>query len=218
MADSTAQIRTSYGGLRRPKSDAPKERLTALQKAHRSEELAKAHAQALLGDDTLYRSLIDIRFAVECVTSLGGGFGEPLPNGQYGRRRKFDRPLFLTPNGLIEAYPESDTDLFVLIEHATSAVHSFKQGGQWEIRETLLSMEMTTKPYLRWAREVKGKTYVQAHRTFEELTEIYSQGGRLALANLYTKSHVAKIIARLREDGVPMHEHDKEKAGFGVPG
>ena len=140
-----------------------------------------------------------------------------LPGGQYSRRRKFSNPLFLTPYGLLEAYPERDADLFVLLEVAQKSVHDLQCGGEWQVRETLLTMEMSTKPYLRWLKEVKGRAYAEPRRSLDEQADIYRQGGRAALRSLYTKAHVAKILSKLREGRFPMHEEDKNCAEFGVP-
>ncbi len=196
----------SGGGLRRPKSATPKPRLTTAQREASTEQVRLAREQAIAGDDAALRTLTDVRYAVECVVDAGEPFGGQLPNGQYSRRRKFSNPLFLTPAGLIEAYPEKDEDLFTLQEQSLAAVHALGRGGEWAIRETLLSMEMSNKQYVRWLAEVKGKTYIEAKRSIEELAEIYRQGGRLALRSLYTREHVAKIVTRLRKLGVAVQE------------
>lgn len=209
-----AQIRVCYGGLRRQPPAAPIKRMTAAEREKRAALVTDARAHALAGDDSELRALIDIRYAVECFTNIGGPFGETLPGGQYGRKRKFSNPLFLTPYGLLEAYPERDADLFVCSEVAQNAIHALQRGGEWEIRETLLTMEMCKKPYLRWLKEVKAQDYSEPRRSLEELAEIYRQGGRSALSLLYTRSHVSKTISKLREQGVEIRPEDLDKAGF----
>ena len=85
---------------------------------------------------------------------------------------------------------------------------------EWETGETLLTMEMSKKPYLRWLKEVKDQDYSEPRRSLEESAEIYRQGGRSALSLLYTRSHVSKTISKLREQGVEIRPEDLDKAGF----
>ena len=128
-----AQIRVSHGGLRRQPPADPIKRMTAAEREKRVVLVTDARARALAGDDSELRALVDIRYAVECFTNIGGAFGEALPGGQYGRKRKFSNPLFLTPYGLLEAYPERDADLFVISEVAQNAVYALQRGGEWEV-------------------------------------------------------------------------------------
>lgn len=202
----------TQGGLRRPKATTPKVRLSKAESETRLVEFRKAMDEALSGNDSLLRTLTDIRYTAECVVDAGGILGKSLPNASYGRRRKFSNPLFLTPSGLKEAYPEKDEDLFSVLQHVTDAVRQLGRGGDWSIRETLLFMETSNKRYLRWAAEVKGKEYTEVKRTLEELAEIYQRGGRAALRELYTREHVAKIITRLRSVGTSMHINDQGHA------
>lgn len=211
------QIRVCHGGIPRRWPAATRPRLTLAETEERTEQISKARMQAMAGNDAALRSLIDSRYAVECFSELGGPYGEKLPGGQYSRKRKFSNPLFLTPYGLLEAYPERDADLFVDCEAAQRAVHALQRGGQWEVRETLLTMEMSRKSYLRWFKEVKGKVYAEPRRSLADQAEIYRQGGRAALRALYTASHVSKIISKLRSEGFPMWEEDKNSVEFGAP-
>jgi hypothetical protein len=179
----------------------------------RALQFAEATKLANDGDDAMLRTMTDIRFAVECVVDAGGIMNNKSPRAQYGRRRKFSNPLFLSPAGLIESYPENDQDLFTSEEIAVAAIRKLGVGGEWNVRETLLTMETANKRYLRWVAEVKGKEFSEARRSLEELAEIYRQGGRDALRALYTREHVAKIVTKLRSAGVQMQGDDDWTSG-----
>lgn len=213
QAPSPLNLHISRGGIYRKKIDAPKVRLTKAEMEIRSLQLAEATKLANDGDDTMLRTMTDIRFAVECVVDAGGIMNNKSPRAQYGRRRKFSNPLFLSPAGLIESYPENDEDLFTSEEVAVAAIRKLGVGGEWNVRETLLTMETSSKRYLRWVAEVKGKEFSEARRTLDELAEIYRQGGRAALRALYTREHVAKIVTRLRAAGVQMQGDDDWTSG-----
>jgi hypothetical protein len=200
------RIRITGGGLRRPKPATPPPRMTVALREEHIKQLALAREQAVAGNEAALRSLTDVRYAAECVTDLGKPYGQHLPSEQYGRRRKFSNPLFLTPAGHLKSYPEEDEHLFVSSESAVDAVKKLGQGSDWEVRETLLCMELARKPYLRWVIEVKGRLYSEPRRSLDDLAEIYRQGGRAALCNLYTKSYVCKILVRLRASGVAVDE------------
>jgi len=153
-----------------------------------------ARVRALSGDDADLRRLSLERFVVECVTEIGQYTNAP-------RKRKFSNPLFLTPDGLLHAFPENDQALFSTNEVALDTLKKSGE-GHWEIRQTTLEAELRKKPYLRWVREVKGRDYQEPRRTEAELLTIYENGGRDALLKLYSKAHAFKIAKRLKASPV----------------
>lgn len=164
-----------------------------LSRAERDASVAamnSARVRALAGDDADLRHLSLERFVVECVTETGQYTGSP-------RKRKFSNPLFLTPDGMLHAFPENDKDLFSMHEVALDSLKK-SADGHWEIRQTTLEAELRKKPYLRWVREVKGHDYQEPRRTEAELLTIYENGGRDALLKLYSKAHAFKIAKRLK--------------------
>ena len=75
------------------------------------------------GDDSELRPFIKGRVSVE--------FGSRTDNSRYGgapgwRSRKFSDPLYLTPAGFLQAYPEADEDLFLDMEQARAALEFYK--------------------------------------------------------------------------------------------
>jgi hypothetical protein len=145
------------------------------------------------GDDSQLRALTDIRYCVECVSSVGGRLFSP----EGGRRRKFSVPLFVTPDGTQASYPEVDEHFFVTEEAAIQALKKADQGGSWEIRRTTVATELANKRYLRWASEVKDQLYSEPRRSLDELALIYESGGLPALKALYTRTHALHIVKRL---------------------
>jgi hypothetical protein len=156
-----------------------------------ADAFAAAKGRALGGDDADLRVLSSARYAVECVSDVGQTTGSL-------RRRRFSDPLYLTPDGLLRGFPESDPELFADMDLAMAALRLAVVGGEWEVRQTTLAIELAGKRYLRWAREVKGKQYQEPRRTPEELASIYGQGGLPALMKLYSKAHAFKIAKRLQ--------------------
>lgn len=213
QAPSPLSLHISCSGIFLKKSDAPKVRLTKAERESRTLQWAEATKLANDGDVVMLRTMTDIRFAVECVVDTGGIMNNKSPRAQYGRRRKFSNPLFLSPAGLIESYPEKDEDLFTSEEIAVAAIRKLGVGGEWNVRGTLLTMEISSKHYLQWVAEVKGKEFSEARRTLDELAEIYRQGDRAALRALCTREHVAKIVTRLRAAGVQMQGQDDWTSG-----
>ena len=164
-----------------------------LSRAERDASVAamnSARMRALTSDDADLRGLSLERFVAECVTETGQYTGAP-------RKRKFSNPLFLTPDGLLHAFPENDNDLFSTHEVALDFLKK-SADGHWEIRQTTLEAELRKKPYLRWLREVKGRNYQEPRRTEAELLTIFENGGRDALLKLYSKAHAFKIAKRLK--------------------
>ncbi len=166
-------------------------KLTSKEWLALAEAFAAAKSRALGGDDADLRALSTARYTVECVSDVGQS------NGVL-RRRKFSAPLYLTPDGLLRAFPESDSELFADLDLAMAALRLSVVDGEWEVRQTTLAIELAGKRYLRWAREVKGQPYQEPRRTPEELAALFAQGGLPALLKLYSKAHALKIAKRLK--------------------
>ena len=166
-------------------------RLSRPERAAAVAEIESARLRAVSGDDVDFRRLSLDRYAAECIVETGQNTG-------VARKRKFSNPLFLTPDGLLNAFPEKDEDLFATAEVAVDAVKRHSLDGHWEVRRTTLGTELRTKPYLRWTREVKGVNYQEPRRTDAELIIVYENGGRDALRKLYSKAHAFKIEKRLK--------------------
>lgn len=148
------------------------------------------------GDESQLRALTNIRYCVECVSSVGG----PCFSPEGGRRRKFSAPLFVTPDGTQTSYPEVDVHFFVTEEAATLALKTAGQGGSWEVRRTTVATELANKRYLRWVAEVKDRLYSEPRRSLDELASIYESGGLPALRAFYTRTHALHTVKRLRAE------------------
>lgn len=133
------------------------------------------------GDETLYRANTKDRYVAECLT---------LRNGA----RKFSNPLFMTPAGYLDAFPEVDDHLFMSSELALKTIAAFgtkEHQGRWQISSTTLAKELKSKRYLRWLQEVKPMqgSYTEPRRTLEDRAAIYKVEGLSGLRDRYTKSH-----------------------------
>lgn len=167
------------------------------QKLDAAWELAKT------GDEKSYRELTPdaTRYIAECT-----GTGE-MPHGMFRRSRKFSNPLFMTPAGYIEAFPELDEHLFISLDTAQAAIRKFgkpEHSPFWLISSTKLTKELQGKRYLRWVAEVKNAVvpYKEPKRSIEEVADIYRAGGLDALKAIYTKAHALKLEKRLVETGL----------------
>lgn len=166
-----------------------------------------AREQMQLNDESLYRALTvgGMRFVVQAMAVEPDPYSKSTA-AMSGRKRKFSNPVFLTPNGVIQAFPQADEDLFLDIESARVAIGTRGNGHQWEIASTSLTTLMKTKAYLRWKDEVAalppGQAYVEPRRTLEESFSIYAQEGMPGLRKLYTRSHAWHLIAKFKEQGL----------------
>lgn len=190
MGEAKLQIRMSGGSFRAGFRAPGAPRLTQPERQVLAAQMREAKASALTGNDAELRKLTEERFAVECVSDVGT-FDGAL------RKRKFSNPLFLTPDGLLHSFPEDDKELFTTHEVALESLKKQSVGGEWEIRQTSLAIELRDKRYLRWVREVKGQDYTEPRRTQAELAGIYEDGGIAALLKIYSKAHALKIAKRL---------------------
>lgn len=144
---------------------------------------AHERATSLLenGDETLYRANTKDRYVAECQARGNGA-------------RKFSNPLFMTPAGYLDAFPEVDDHLFTNFDAAWKTVAAFgtkEHQGRWQVSTTTLVKELRSKRYLRWLQEVKPMqgSYTEPRRTLEDRAAIYKVEGLPGLRDRYTKSH-----------------------------
>lgn len=122
-----------------------------------------------------------------------------------GRKRKFHEPLYVTPDGLLEGFPEAERQLFASADAAQAALVRSGYVGVASVRTMSLPTLFRTARYRRWATEVKsmpeGERFVEPRLSLEDAFALYQQGGREALRARYTRTHVAQLIARFRKEG-----------------
>lgn len=158
------------------------------------------------GDESLYRALTvgSTRFTVQCMSVEPDEFGKS--RSALGRKRKFSNPLFITPKGLVHAFPQSDEDMFVNVDTAQEAMKIHGGNRFWQISSTTLASLMKTKAFQRWRLEVEslpeGVGYVEPRRSLEDTFAIYSKDGIAGLRRHYTKSHAFHLIAKYKEQGL----------------
>lgn len=170
----------------------------------RLREHLEAKQRYLEGDDTKLRALTvgSERFVAECVSVEA----DPWGRKPEGRRRKFSNPLFVTPRGLLHAFPEEDTDLFIDQDTAWAAIKKWgSPKGSWSVSQTTLARQLKRKDYRRWLAEVKslpdGVEYKEPRRSLEECYAVYANAGMAGLRKLYTPSHCFHLIAKFRDQG-----------------
>lgn len=125
-----------------------------------------------------------------------------------GHRRKYSDPLFVTPHGLLHAFPEKDDDLFLDSASAWAAIAKFggdAQAFDWLVYDSKLEALRCTKRYLRWSKDVKslpeGVAYKAPREALEASFAVYSAGGKEALRARYTRTHCAWLLRKFREQG-----------------
>ncbi|NMG28418.1 hypothetical protein [Aromatoleum evansii] len=122
-----------------------------------------------------------------------------------GRKRKYHEPLFVTPDGLLEGFPEVEHQLFVSADEAQAALVRSGYVGVTSVRTVSLPTLFRTARYKRWAAEVKpmpeGERFVEPRLSLEDAFALYQNGGREALRQRYTRTHVAQLMARFRKEG-----------------
>lgn len=172
----------------------------------RFEQHHAAKAQYLAGDDTKLRALTagGQRFSAECVSVEA----DPWSRKPAGRRRKFSNPIFVTPHGLLHAFPEIDADLFLDQDAAWAAIRKWGSPAtaNWSVSSTTLARHLKRKDYLRWLAEVKNLpenvAYKETRRSLEECYAIYAGEGMAGLQKLYTKSHCFHLVAKFKDAGL----------------
>lgn len=173
-------------------------------KEHRA-EISAAWELAKQGNEGAYRVLTVARYVAECASD------SVAPHGMSARSRKFSNPLFMTPTGYLEAFPELDEHLFLTSEMAYHAIEKYSKPEHrafWQVRSTKLAEELRDKRYQRWLREVKNTngTYLEPRRSLEECASIYANGGIKALKEIYSKAHALKTEHRIVKAGLAERE------------
>lgn len=164
-------------------------------------------ADYLAGDDAGLRPLIRERVCVEIgISTKDMGYA---PSAQW-RSRKFSDPLFITPSGFLNAYPEVDEDLFLDYDQAQAAVAFYRNTPAGQSLGTNASYRIETPVELgkiggagfkRWQKEVKGQAYTEPRRSLEEVYSIYASGGREALKALYSPSYTFVLLRKFKLQG-----------------
>jgi len=170
----------------------------------RQAEYDEAKKLYLAGDDSKLRALTlgAERYVAECVSVESAPWGRK----PEGRRRKFSNPLFVTPQGLLHAFPEEDADLFIDHDAAWAAIEKWgAPKASWSVSQTKLARQLKRRDYLRWLAEVKslpaGVEYKEPRRSLEECYAIYADSGMAGLRKLYTPSHCFHLVAKFKDQG-----------------
>jgi hypothetical protein len=174
----------------------------------RQAEFVEAKKEYLAGDDTKMRVLTlgAERFVAECLSIEKSDPLAKIRAYPTGRRRKFFNPLFVTPRGLLHAFPENDADLFIDLDAAWAAIKKWgSPKARWSVAQTKLARQLKRKDYLRWLAEVKslpeGVEYKEPRRSLEECYSIYADAGMAGLRKLYTPSHCFHLVAKFKDQG-----------------
>ena len=112
--------------------------------------------------------------------------------GDTGRKRRYSTPLFLGPNGLITAFPETGDDCFPSLSAAKEAGNS--RVADKNFRVGRLFNLLQSSRYKSWYDKVKPCDGFKESRTpFVDSWEFYLQGGWQALRGKYTKAHALQL-------------------------
>lgn len=176
----------------------------------------RAVALYMAGDDSALRPLVPRRVSVE--------IGTRASNSSYGaapvwRSRKFSDPLFVTPAGYLNAYPEVDEDLFIDSVQAQEALEFYKgmpnryklDNASFQISEPAVLGKIGGPGYKRWLAEVKGLQYTEPRRPLAETHTLYLQGGRAQLAKEYSPSYVFALIRKFNIGGLEVLKEDLDR-------
>lgn len=120
--------------------------------------------------------------------------------GDTGRKRRYSTPLFLGPNGLITAFPETGDDCFPSLSAAKEAGNS--RVADKNFRVGRLFNLLQSSRYKSWYDKVKPCDGFKESRTpFVDSWEFYLQGGWQALRGKYTKAHALQLVKRFVSEG-----------------
>lgn len=164
------------------------------------------------GDDSELRPYIKGRVSVEFgtrVATYGGG-------APGWRSRKFSDPLYLTPAGFLQAYPEVDEDLFIDMEQASAALEFYKahppklklDNASYRISSPVMLGKIGGAGYKRWLKEVKNQDYTEPRRSLAETHAIYAESGRAGLKEIYSPTYVYALLRRFKAEGLPVEVED----------
>lgn len=179
-------------------------------------QIEQAVALYVSGDDTELRPFIRRRVSVE--------IGTRARNSSYGaapvwRSRKFSDPLFVTPAGFLNAYPEVDEDLFIDSVQAQQAVTFYRdipskfklENASFQISEPAVLGKIGGPGFKRWLAEVKGQQYTEPRRPLAEAHALYLQGGRAQLEKEYSPSYVFALIRKFNAEGLALQKEDRDR-------
>ena len=176
----------------------------------------RAAALYIAGDDSGLRPLLQRRVSVE--------IGTMASNSSYGaapvwRSRKFSDPLFITPAGYLNGYPEMDEDLFIDSVQAQQAQafyrdmpNKFKlENASFRISEPAVLGKIGGPGYKRWLAEVKDQQYSEPRRTLAQAHALYLESGRAQLEKEYSPSYVFALIRKFNAEGLPVQKEDLDR-------
>ena len=122
-----------------------------------------------------------------------------------GRSRKYHEPLYVTPEGLLAAFPESPEHLFESSAAAQEAARETGHAGRVAIKTLSLMTLFRSARYKRWAAEVKerpdGQPFKEQRMRLEDSWALYQSGGRQALRDRFSASHTSQLVSRFRKVG-----------------
>ena len=202
----------SYGLVPKKHRTMYEEMLITIQPEEFDVRLRQATRLYLGGDDAALRSLTigSERIAVEVGASQ-------YENKIYGeiafRSRKFDRPLFVSPSGLLHAYPEEDDHAFIHVAQASIIYPRYVEASQG-VKFHNLAKVKKLRGYERWVSEVKpfGADYASAKRALPNAYEIYKAGGWEALRRVYSKENSYLLLRKFRDAGFKIHAVDEDRS------
>ena len=168
------------------------------------------------GDDSALRQLVPRRVSVE--------IGTKISNSNYGsapvwRSRKFSDPLFVTPAGFLNAYPEMDEDLFIDNVQAQQALVFYRgmpnkfslENASYQIIEPAVLGKIGGDGYKRWQAEVKGQHYTEPRRSLAQAHALYQEHGRVQLEKEYSPSYVFALIRKFNTEGLAVLKEDLDR-------
>lgn len=158
------------------------------------------------GDDLELRNLTlgCGRYVLEVGISLAGQ--KSFTNsGTVFKSRAYDKPLFLTPYGFINAFPESDEDTFLSDDDALEAQKKFRAELTGNHAYSIYGFHevLKSKRYNKWLNSVKslGEEYQRKNLSIHESYELYKQVGRAGLKAIYSKENVSRLLREYRKMG-----------------
>lgn len=170
------------------------------------QSLESALQQYVQGDDAELRPYIKGRVTIEFGTRI-----DSYNRGSPGwRSRKFSDPLYLTPAGFLQAYPEVDEDLFLDMEQAQIALDFYRgvpnslglEKASYQISSPAVLGKIGGAGYKRWVKEVKNQEYTEPRRTLQESFGIYEQSGQAGLKEMYSPAYVYALLRKFKAAGL----------------
>ena len=170
------------------------------------QQVDRALEAYLAGDDSLLKAVTPERkewVLVEVGKQIQDRFGASHPEF---RARKFHNPMYLTPAGFIQAFPETDEDSFIDYEMASLAVERYRQmlpeGSTVRVTSLKRGRQIHASAFRRWVQEVKGVDgYKEPRRDLRESYNIYADGGTEALKRLYSPGYVFMLMRKFKQKG-----------------